>query len=185
MLIKICGFKDPETAFFAAKNGADFVGMVLTPGYERSVTVEEAKLIARAVKEGGSVPVAAFVTEAACDVERICAEIGVTTVQHYKAALELSVHLHRFYVNQPLTALRTGDYLLMENKPNLIPGAFVRPDEKPFFIAGGLTPANVQEMIAQFQPSGVDVSSGVEKGGRKNKELILEFIEKARSYVYI
>jgi phosphoribosylanthranilate isomerase len=35
--------------------------------------------------------------------------------------------------------------------------------EKPWFLAGGLTPENILSVIQQLQPPGVDLSSGVEK----------------------
>lgn len=54
----------------------------------------------------------------------------------------------------------------------------------PIILAGGLNPDNVQNAIRLTQPQGVDVSSGVEITGRKNKELIREFIIKASSVPY-
>lgn len=47
-------------------------------------------------------------------------------------------------------------------------------------LAGGLTPANVQQAIQVVAPHGVDVSSGVERSGRKDLMLIAEFIRKVR-----
>ncbi len=49
----------------------------------------------------------------------------------------------------------------------------------PFYLAGGLTPQNVGEAIEAVQPYCVDVSSGVERNGRKDPQLIEDFIVRA------
>lgn len=53
-------------------------------------------------------------------------------------------------------------------------------ERAPIFLAGGLNPANVGEAIRTVQPWAVDVSSGVERGGSKDYELVRAFLRAAK-----
>ncbi len=49
-----------------------------------------------------------------------------------------------------------------------------------FLLAGGLTPASVGRIVSVVRPWGVDVSSGVETLGRKDRRKIQRFVRNAR-----
>jgi phosphoribosylanthranilate isomerase len=51
----------------------------------------------------------------------------------------------------------------------------------PMVLAGGLTPENVAEAIESVRPIGVDVSSGVETDGVKDRQKMMDFVSNARA----
>jgi phosphoribosylanthranilate isomerase len=59
----------------------------------------------------------------------------------------------------------------------------LRDFSRPYILAGGLNPSNLQTAAAVLHPYGVDVSSGVETGGRKDRQKIENFIRTARRFL--
>ncbi|MCB8815029.1 phosphoribosylanthranilate isomerase [Desulfosporosinus shakirovi] len=53
--------------------------------------------------------------------------------------------------------------------------------QKPFFLAGGLNSENVLQAMSAVKPFGVDISSGVETDGFKDRGKILEIVRLIRS----
>ena len=52
--------------------------------------------------------------------------------------------------------------------------------QRPYFLAGGLSAENVGKAIARLRPFGVDVSSGIETGGYKDREKMTAFAAAVR-----
>jgi phosphoribosylanthranilate isomerase len=76
------------------------------------------------------------------------------------------------------------DYLLFDSPSagsgktfdwNLIPKT-----KKPFFLAGGISISNIAEAM-KINPYAIDVSSGVETNGAKDREKILEIVRSVRN----
>jgi len=53
--------------------------------------------------------------------------------------------------------------------------------QKPFFLAGGLNNGNILQAMSAVKPFGVDISSGVETDGFKDRGKILEIVRLIRS----
>ncbi len=53
---------------------------------------------------------------------------------------------------------------------------------KPFFLAGGIDISNIGDIIGKISPHGIDISSGIETDGAKDRskiEAIMNFLRKA------
>lgn len=184
-LIKICGIMQPEMALFASQAGADFIGIMLHSKSKRYVSPNIAREIVLAAKEGGSEPVAVFVDENEDAISEICEKIAVERIQVYKKQ-KIKHPFKMIYANEFPERIREEDFLLYDGAN---PGsghafnwdAFSPPAKDKWFLAGGLNSKNVKEAISKLNPNGVDISSGVELNGRKDKGLIEEFIHIVRS----
>jgi phosphoribosylanthranilate isomerase len=201
MIVKICGLRTVEHALVAAAAGADLLGLVFAPS-RRQVTLTEAATIAAAVhKLPAPRPrlVGLFVHEQPARIKTIVQQVGLDLVQLsgdepvsdaaamtvpiIKAIRMDSSQREADWLQQPVT------FLVDAHVPGSYGGTGVRADwaratplasQRPLLLAGGLNAENVAAAIAAVRPLGVDVSSGVERDGRKDALLIETFIAAAR-----
>lgn len=106
---------------------------------------------------------------------------------HRKSAL---IQAFRVRNEQDLVAAKksTADYVLLDSGEGGIGTVFdwelirrMKHFDKPYFLAGGLTPDNVENAIATLKPHAVDVSSGIETDGRKDAQKMRAFVHAVRS----
>jgi phosphoribosylanthranilate isomerase len=209
MDIKICGITAPEDAVAALELGADYLGMILSQGFARSILPDEAVDIGIVAE----VPlVAVLVDESLDEAERIAGLSGASVIQlHGEEDGEYAEELHRrgkwaiwkaVRVRDPEDVTRAVgalgasiDGLLLDGWHPDRPGGsgasfswegarLVRnhiPPDLKVIVAGGLTPGNVADVVHALRPDVVDVSSGVELNvRRKDPELIRAFVRNAR-----
>ena len=85
------------------------------------------------------------------------------------------VSTHCYMLESVEESKRWGRYTFLGFDPVL--------ELKPWFLAGGMQPDNVQKAIAFFTPFGIDCSSGVETDGWKNPVKIRQIIENVHAFV--
>jgi len=207
--VKICGLTRREYVVEADRLGADYVGVVVTEGFGRSV----APGIAGSLVEGvTATPVAVLVDETPEDAARLARSVGARVVQLHgdeppRMARALAEEgewtiWKAVRARDPRDVLlaveRYGDSvsaILVEGwKDGIAGGGGARldldmfadvlrqvPDRIDMVLAGGLTADWVEEAVERCAPDVVDVSSGVEiERGRKSPELMRRFIASAR-----
>ena len=181
--VKICGVRDEGTARFCFTHGADFVGLVFASS-RREITLTRARQLVQ------EIPGRYVAVVNSPDEERlleIIQNVRPYGIQHHGAPrcdwLELS---HRQGVVAIATTLNPQADIVLLDGP--VPGQgqerdWQRPPwPKPLWLAGGLSPSNVRDVVRTLKPDGVDVSSGVENQGKKDRGLIAAFIEEAKSW---
>ena len=205
--VKICGLTRAEDATAAERLGADYLGVVLSPGFGRSVPPQRAG----AIVEGTNAKRVSVLVDASVDdaveaaraidaaviqlhgsedpgMVRELRERGAWTV--WKSVRASTVEEVRDVVERYEGLL---DGVLVEGfRPGVVggggatlavPADAVRgavPRDVDFILAGGLAPDRVADAIERFRPDVVDVSSGVEREpGRKDHGLVEAFIRGA------
>jgi phosphoribosylanthranilate isomerase len=199
--VKICGLTTPADALAAVAAGADALGFMFYRPSTRYVTLEAAAEIIRALPPFVA-RVGVFVDAPAGEVRATIAAAGLNALQFHGAE---TPDFCRSFGLPTCRAFRIKDadsvaacapyegmaWLLDSYVPGQVGGtgavfnwalaAAARARNPWIILAGGLTPGNVREAIAQAQPWAVDVSSGVESApGRKDPDRMRAFVQAAR-----
>lgn len=198
---KICGLTRSEDVVDVARYGADAIGLVFYEPSPRCVTIEQAKLLSKAIPPFVSV-VALFVNADKSFVEQVLAQVPIDILQFHGD--EPEAYCASF--NKPyLKAIRVkpdtdllqcaAEYhsargLLLDAHVDGVPGgtgtrfdwSLIPPDiPLPVILSGGLDVKNVADGIKQVKPYAVDVSSGVEAAkGIKDEAKIARFMQEVK-----
>jgi phosphoribosylanthranilate isomerase len=209
--VKVCGLMRHEDAAVAADAGARWLGVILAPGFRRSVTADDARVIFQSLPARR---VGVFVDSDELLLLSVAESAGVDVLQlHGDESPELAARMRAagWEVWKAVRARDADDFsaavaryagsvdaLLVDGyTPDTHGGAGVRfdwqavaarrgelPDGMRLIAAGGLRPDNVAEAVRILRPHAVDVSSGVESApGRKDPQAVREFVRAVHSFV--
>lgn len=210
--VKICGVTRPEDAAHAVACGAEAIGINFFPGSPRFVPVELAREIVAAVADraevvGVFVNESPGTVVALCgrlgirrvqlhgdeppgDASRIplwrMKAVHADRAPDLPALLAYPCEAFLFDAGGEGEYGGTGRELAWGELGERFPGIAGEPGPggpgKPWILAGGLTPSNVERAILAARPFGVDVASGVESSpGRKDPGKVKTFIERAKA----
>ncbi|KSU63300.1 N-(5'-phosphoribosyl)anthranilate isomerase [[Bacillus] enclensis] len=199
--VKVCGIREREEAKWAADAGADAVGFVFAES-KRRVTLEKAADIADSLPKD-ILKIGVFVNASESELQYAMDVVKLDYVQlHGDETPEFCRELTIPFIKaisirekSDLQALqRYGSGLLLVDSGK---GPFRGGNGTTFdweylsdyeslkdniILAGGLKKENVTEAIKKTEPYMVDVSSGVERNGRKDCKMIKAFIEEVKSF---
>lgn len=210
VLAKVCGVMSPRDAEVVDAAGADFMGVILSPGYSRSVAAGRA---AETYAASGARRVGVFVDAEPGRVAGLARELGLHVIQlsgseppwtvaeigdagpwrvwktiHARAGLSVEHGARRY--------AEVADGILVDAWDPSRPGGTGRTfawagtggavrgaiGPATFIAAGGMTPENAVAAIGALSPDILDVSSGVEsEPGRKDAGRTRAFVEAVRT----
>lgn len=199
--IKICGLSRPDDILAVNKCLPDYIGFVFSKS-RRRVTAEQARLL-KAGLDPKIKAVGVFVNEPAASIAALFKGGVIDLVQLHGDENEAYIQSLKQEVSCPIikaVRVQSGeqisraqrlpcDFLLLDAysksgyggtgdkfRWDMIP----KETSRPFFLAGGINESNVLRAAREVRPYCIDVSSGAETGGVKDKEKIKHIINIVR-----
>jgi len=197
MRVKICGLFRPEDIGYANEALPDYIGFVFAKS-RRQVTPEQAeKLKERLDRRIKTVGV--FVNSPLEEAAELLKSGVIDLAQlHGSEDGDYIRLLKEMTGNQVIKAVRVeaaedilaaqcspADFLLLDHGSGGTGRSFdwslVPESKKPFFLAGGIHAGNLGQAMKTGNPFAVDISSGAETDGVKDREKILEIVRRVRN----
>lgn len=195
--IKICGLKREEDIQYVNQVRPDFIGFIFAAKSHRYVDPAQAARLS-SLLDPGITPAGVFVNAPAEDVAALLKRGVIKIAQLHGSEDEDYIARLRALTDAPIikafsvetaedvakAAASPADYLLLDHGSGGTGETFdwslLTGISRPYFLAGGLHPGNVQEALRLAAPFAVDVSSGVETDKIKDPEKIKAFVRAVR-----
>ena len=197
MKIKLCGLTRPCDIEAVNELQPDYIGFVFAKKSRRYVSPEKAKEL-KAMLAPGIQAVGVFVNEEPEQIVSLLEAGTIDVAQLHGQESETEIRRLRELTDHPLIqAFRidteqdveranasTADYVLLDSGAGGTGTVFdwdlLQAIRRPYFLAGGLDTENLGTVKAKLNPYGIDVSSGIETDGYKDKEKMTAFVAAAR-----
>lgn len=194
--IKFCGLSRPCDIATANELKPEYIGFVFTPKSSRYVSPEKAMELKKQLLPGIRA-IGVFVNEQAEAVASLLNKGVIDIAQLHGDEDEEYIGKLRTLTCKPvIKAFRvrdekdisaaessTADAVLLDSGAgtgSVFDWALPQEMKRPYFLAGGLDARNVGEAIGRLHPYAVDVSSGIETNGVKDKEKMMAFAAAVR-----
>lgn len=197
--IKICGLSRPCDIEYVNEAKPDFCGFIINvPKSKRNVSPDTVRQLVKNLSPDVK-PVGVFVNAPMDEIAALTEDGTLAYVQlhgkedeAYIAALREKIHvpiIQAFKVSCPEDVANaqqsSADYILLDNGSGGTGKTFdwshLRDITRPYILAGGLGPDNLGLAVSQLAPWGVDLSSGVETDGFKDKNKVLAAVQAVRA----
>lgn len=192
--IKICGLKRPEDITYVNEAKPDYCGFIIEfPKSSRNVTGDQVRILI-AELDKNIIPVGVFVNAAPERVEELLLDGTIRIAQLH--GQEDDDYIRRIQKNTGSQVIKAfsvktaqdielalkspADYILLDQggggTGQTFDWSLIPEIKRPFFLAGGLGPDNLEQAVDMIRPYAVDLSSSVETDGVKDRSKILEAV---------
>lgn len=194
--IKFCGLSCQNDIDEVNKLLPEYIGFVFAPKSRRYISPDKAfelkRLLSSKIKAVGvfvnETPeqVADLSNKGIVDIVQLHGNEDEAYIRELRKLTDKSI-MKAFRIettaNIEMAKQSTADYVLLDSGAgtgNVFDWKLIRDMKRPYFLAGGLSLDNVGKAIEQLTPYAVDVSSGIETDGHKDKEKMAAFIAAVR-----
>ncbi len=193
--IKMCGLSRPCDIDYANQVMPDYVGFVFAEKSKRYVSPEKAYELRKNL-DSKIIPVGVFVNAETDLIIKLVQNKIIDMVQLHGTEDKAYIDLLRKSVKVPIIQAfviksekdikkaenSVADYILLDSglgSGKTFDHSLININ-RPYFLAGGLTPENVGEISGRLQPYAVDASSSLETDGHKDFNKMIAFAEAVR-----
>ena len=203
--IKICGIKTSTILNYCNRLNVDYFGLVFYKKSPRNINIKEACNLINLQKKKNINPVGVFANHNLNELNEL---IKITNLRYIQLhGNENNDYIKKLKEKNNLVIIKAiniqnendlhkirlftqVDFFLFDYKPkkNELPGGNAKSFDwsllknqnitKPWFISGGINKNNVNKLLENLTPYGIDISSGVEdQPGIKNTSKIKEIVK--------
>ncbi len=189
--MKFCGLSRPIDILNVNEIEPDYIGFVFAEGSKRYVSPQLAEQLKKALSPGIKA-VGVFVDAPQESVIRLLRDGVIDMAQLHGNEDEAYIERLKNMTGKPVikafkitsaedvakAEASAADYVLLDSGAGtgtVFDWKLLEGVKRPYFLAGGLSPDNVEEAIERLHPFGVDVSSGIETDRFKDKAKMIAF----------
>ena len=195
--IKLCGLFSPCDAGYVNRAMPDYAGFVFYEKSHRNVTPGQARALRRAIHpaiktvgvfvDAPQEQIAMLQLDKIIDVVQLHGGEDDFLITHLRYTLPEAEIWKAFKIRSTqdleAAAASAADLVLLDNgygTGKCFDWSLIGDFPRPFILAGGLTPENIPEAVSRYHPYAVDISSGIETDGAKDRNKILAAVAAVR-----
>lgn len=174
----------------------EYIGFVFVKTSKRYLSPERAEKLKKHLNPDITA-VGVFADEGIKRIAELCDRELIDMVQLHGKENEKEIQSLRAHIVQPIikefcvktmedirkAKRSSADYILLDSGAGtgiVFDWKLIKEIGRPYFLAGGIQSENVGDAVKQLNPYAVDVSSGIETGGRKDKKKMQALIAAVR-----